>query len=104
MNLPKFFSLQTKNLELNRVQDNIQRTLEPLFNTPILAGNLLTKINLVAGSNIINHGLGRNLIGWQIARLRANAAIYDNQDFNPTPNLTLILVSDAPVTIDIYVY
>lgn len=104
MNLPKFFNLNTPNLELNRVQDNIQRVLEPLYNTPILAGNLLTNIELVVGLNTINHGLGRKLIGWQIARIRSAAVIYDSQDNNMTPNLTLLLISDAPVTVDIYVY
>jgi len=104
MSLVKFFKAPTQDQELNRIQDNLIRTLNPVFDTPILAGNLLQSVPLVVGSNIVNHKLGRNLIGWMLTRQRSLANIYDNQDNNTMPSTSLILISDANVTIDIYCF
>lgn len=102
--LPKFQQTNTTNQDLNTVQFNLVRTLNPLFNTPIMGGNLLVNQPLVTGSNTINHGLGRNLNGWVIVRQRALANIFDTQDTNKMQNLTLLLTSSAPVSCDIYVF
>ena len=104
MALPKFQQTNTSDQDLNTVQFNLVRTLNPVFDTPTLAGNLLQNVVLTAGDNSINHKLGRNLIGWQITRLRAASTIYDTQDTNKSPNLTLTLNSSAPVSVDIYVF
>ena len=100
----KFFKTPCKDQELSNVQDNLIRTLNPVFDTPILGGVQLTSIVLAVGSNNISHKLSRNLIGWVITRQRAAASIYDTQDTNLTPQLSLKLTSDAIVTIDLYCY
>ncbi len=102
--LPKFQLLSTTDQNLQLVQQNLVRTLNPIFNTPTLAGNLLTNVALVTGLNSINHGLGRNLNGWEIVRQRALANLWDSQDSNKTPTLTLTLNSSADVVVDIYVF
>lgn len=104
MSAVKFFKLITQDKDLNSVQDNLVRSLNPVFNTPILFGNLLTEIPLLTGLNTINHKLGRTLTGWIIVRKRASADIYDNQDTNASPASTLLLTSSAPVLVDIYVF
>src|ERR1700679_2962003 len=100
--LPKFNQIVTQDSDLNQVQFQLVRTLNPVFNTPTLGGNLLTSQSLVVGSNIINHGLGRTLNGWQIVRQRANAQIWDSQDSNKSPTSTLALNASAAVVVDIY--
>jgi hypothetical protein len=102
--LPKFNVINVKDPDLATVQRNLVRTLQPIFNTPILGGNLLTGQTLSVGANSINHGLGRNLNGWQIVRQRAQANIWDSQDTNKTPQLTLDLNSSAAVVVDIYCF
>ena len=102
--LPKFQVINTSTPDLGTVQQNLVRTLNPIFNTPTLGGNLLTSQSLNVGANVINHGLGRNLNGWQLVRQRAAAQIFDSQDDNKTPNLTLALNSTAAVVVDIYVF
>jgi hypothetical protein len=102
--LPKFNVINTRDADLSTVQRNLVRVLQPVFNTPTLGGNLLTSQTLATGANSINHGLGRNLNGWQIVRQRASANIWDSQDSNQTPNLTLALNSSAPVVVDIYCF
>lgn len=102
--LPKFQLLTTPDQNLQLIQQNLVRTLNPVFNTQTLGGNLLTNVVLKIGDNSINHGLGRNLNGWQIVRQRAHASISDDQDNNKTPALTLTLNSTDPVTVDLYVF
>src|SRR5271165_3872674 len=102
--LPKFNQIVTQDHDLNQVQFQLVRTLNPVFNTPTLGGTLLTSQVLAVGTNTINHGLNRNLNGWQLVRQRANAQIWDSQDSNKSPASTLILNSTAAVTIDIYVF
>lgn len=103
--LTKFTKLQGDDRESNQVQDNIQRVLQPVLNNPILNGTLLKTVKLTVGANAINHGLGRALVGWTLTRIRAAAvSVYDTQDSNTLPNLTLNLTSNAAVTVDIYVF
>lgn len=101
---PKFFKVNTSDKELNQIQDNLVRTLNPVIETPILGGTLLQSVALVTGSNVINHKLGRKLIGWVVSRQRSAANIYDDQDNNSTPQLNLILVTSADVILDIYCF
>lgn len=102
--LPKFQVINTNTPDLGTVQQNLVRTLNPIFNTPILGGNLLTNQTLSIGLNSINHGLGRNLNGWIPVRVRAAATFFDSQDSNQTPTLTLALNSSAAVVVDLYVF
>lgn len=102
--LTKFNVIQTSDQDLMTVQQNLTRTLNPIFNTNTLGGNILSNVALTTGSNTINHKLGRVLSGWQIIRQRAAASIFDTQDSNQTPALTLTLTSSAPVVCDLYVF
>lgn len=87
---------------ISMLQTQWSALLNPLLTAP--NSNTLTSIPLTTGVNSINHKLGRALRGWTIIRQRALASIYDSQDSNPTPDTTLLLVSSAPVTIDIEVF
>ncbi len=104
MSAVKFFKTVTKDSDLNSVQDNLINTLNPVFNTPILGGTLLQNVVLVVGPNSIEHKLGRKLVGWTITRQKSFANIYDNQDSNPIPTRTLVLVTGNDVIVDIYVF
>jgi hypothetical protein len=85
-------------------QDRWASQLDPVIASAPNNSNILKNVVLAIGSNVINHKLGRVLQGWQLVRIRAAATIYDNQDSNQTPDLTLILVSNAVVTIDLEVF
>lgn len=91
-------------LPLDLMQTKWAQELNPVISNPVLQNNILKNLALVVGTNVINHKLGRKLIGWQTSRVRASATFYDNQDTNQTPELTLILVASAPVTIDLVVF
>lgn len=78
--------------------------LNPVVANPILSGQQLKNVLLINGTTQVNHGLQRTLQGWFIVRQRSAAAIHDNQDNNTMQSLTLTLVSNAAVSVDIWVY
>ncbi len=78
--------------------------LNPVIDNPLSSGIVLQSVSLNSGSNSVNHKLGRKLQGWFIVRQRAAASVYDTQDSNPTPDLTLNLVASAAVTVDLMVF
>lgn len=78
--------------------------LNPIVANPANNSLILKNVELAIGANVINHRLGKPLTGWSIIRKRASADIYDTQDTNQMPQLTLTLVSDAIVTVDLEVF
>jgi hypothetical protein len=106
--MARLFKVQTTDRVMNQLQDNIANLLEPTATTveqsPLLSGTVLEKVVLTSGSNTIRHTLGRVLKGWFIVRQRASATLYDTQDSNSTPQITLLLTASANVTVDIYVF
>lgn len=93
--------VQTDDREFNQFQSNVITALQPLLTNSLLNGNQLKGISLINGSTIVNHGLGRVQQGWIITDIDDAAEIYRTGDFNST---TMVLVSDADVTVNIYVY
>lgn len=91
-------------LPLDMMQTQWAAQLNPIIANPALNNLILKNVSLVTGTNVINHRLARPLQGWNPTRIRSSASIYDMQDTNPTPSLTLILVSDANVVVDLVVF
>jgi hypothetical protein len=101
MALPIF---HTQIREFSMHQTQWAKEINPLLNNPVSNGVLLKSVVLASGDNTINHTLGRNLQGWVLVRVRAAATIYDKQDTNKMPELTLVLNASAAVTVDLYVF
>lgn len=91
-------------LNLPMMQTKWAQELDPIISNELLQGNILSNISLVTGTNVINHKLGRNLLGWYTTRVRAAVTLYDQQDTNQTPNLTLVLIASAPAIVDLAVF
>jgi len=86
------------------LQTNWASVINPVVNNPLTNGILLKEVSLATGANVINHRLGRKLQGWILVRIRAASSIYDTQDTNQTPQLTLNLQSSASSVVDLYVF
>lgn len=99
--LPKIHS-QSKELML--LQTNWISKLNPVLANPTNQTSILKNITLRTGSNTVNHLLSRPLQGWIVVRRDGPATIYDKQASNQTPELTLVLVASAPVTISLEVF
>lgn len=78
--------------------------LDPLLGAPLSSGNIIKNQQLKTGINVIDHLLGRKLQGWTLVRKRGPADIYDTQDSNQTPQLTLLLTSSTDVSVDLLVF
>lgn len=91
-------------LTLQDTQVKWAAIIDPIVANPANNSLILQNIALVTGANVINHNLGQPLQGWSIVRQRAAASIYDTQDTNQMPQLTLNLMSSAPVTVDLRVF
>jgi hypothetical protein len=96
--------IQTTIKEFVLLQNKWKSILDAFLATPSLDTSILENVKLSVGTNVINHLLGRKLQGWRIVRQRAASEIYDQQDSNQTPQLTLVLVSSAAVTVNLEVF
>ena len=101
----KFKKIEIEDQILSRVQDNIEQAIGALPSTEILQGRLVKSVSLLSASTVkVAHKLGRPVIGWIVVRQRGNAAIWDVQDSNPSPSLTLDLNCSSNVTVDLWVF
>ena len=91
--------------DLQKVQQNVENAIEPIIRKEIIDGVLLTKVCLEPGiSNEVKHGLGREPLGWIVVRKRADARIWDVQDFNRNPSKVLSLTCSHAVTVDLWIF
>lgn len=91
-------------LDLPKMQTTWATQLDPIIANPLLQGQMLSNIALINGSNVVNHKLGRKLVGWFIVGINGAAQVYDTQVSNQTPQLTLNLTSNANVTCNLWVF
>lgn len=99
-----FARVQTQDREVNQLQNNIATALRPFEINPILAGRFLNEVSLINGTTTIYHSLGRPLLGWMITDIDGAATVYSSQSSNLTPELNLVLVSNAQVNVNLYVF
>lgn len=99
--LPRFDSTDRS---MTLLQSAWASKIDPLLNNPLANGRILKQVTLQVGTNQVNHGLQKPLQGWYIVRQRSAASVYDNQDNNQMPSLTLELVSSAVVIVDLFVF
>lgn len=77
-------------------------TLNPIIALPILNGNMVMNIQLVANKPlVVNHLLQRLPQGWFVTDNTANTAIWRTQDFT---QLTIVLESSVNTTISIWIF
>lgn len=96
--------VQTDDRNINQLQQYFKKVLNPISNNPVIQGLILSKVSLKSGSNTINHTLNRNLVGWFLVRQRGAGSVYDLQDTNTSPSVTLVLNASQAVVVDIYVF
>lgn len=79
---------------LDMYQTRLKSILDPVLAKEILQGHLLSDLIVVAGANVINHKLGRNIIGWFIVDATAAVTAYRSGNINAT-NITLTFSGGA---------
>ncbi len=91
-------------LDLPQMQTKWASQLNPVISNLLVQGQLLQDVSLINGVTVVNHKLGRKLIGWFIVGQDAQASLWDSQTSNQTPQLTLVLNSNADVNCSIWVF
>lgn len=86
------------------MQTQWKSDIDPVIASPLWQGLQLSNVVLTSGVNTINHTLGRALQGWFLVGIQGAAVIYDLQSTNPSISTTLMLNSNAAVTISLWVY
>lgn len=98
----KFKQVQVADPEMNRLQDRLSDTLDSITGNPLLSGNLLAQVPLVAGSNLVSHGLGRRYISWLSGN--ASGPVSLSAGKSPDPLMFINVIADAPCNADILAY
>jgi hypothetical protein len=91
-------------LSLTQMQQQWASQINPLLSNQLTQGQLLIDITLKDGQTVINHRLGRSLVGWLVVGQNAMASLWDSQASNQTPQLTLVLNSNAACTVNLWVF
>jgi len=91
------------NLTLPLMQQKWKSSLDPLLSNSLNSISVLKNVNLINGSNTINHLLGRVMQGWFLVDIQGVASIY-RPNTSPFNDLTLTLISSAAVTASIGVF
>lgn len=77
-------------------------SLNPLLALPILQGNMISGVHLIATTPLaINHLLGRNPLGWFLTDNTASCNVWRTVAFN---KYTITLESSATTTISFWVF
>lgn len=94
---------KSENQSFTLMQTAWASQINPLLGNPLLQGVLQKSVKLTAGTNSINHKLGRAIQGYVITGMHnVYSQIYDTT--SNTPNLTLNLTSSVDCTIDLYCF
>ena len=95
--------LGTQIPELNRVQDFIEQSVEPMENSPLWNGVLLPATTLDPGAPVnVAHRLGRQPLGYFVVGRSSNATVWDSP--SSIPSKFLALNTDALVTVKLWVF
>lgn len=105
MALPQF-QADPNNVDtvLSMMQNAWAALLNPFISRPQNQSTIIPNVSLSVGANTITHGLGGPLTGWSIVRINGVANVYDQQAANANASKTLVLVSDAAVTVSLEVF
>jgi hypothetical protein len=74
---PKFVDINHDDESINRVQDHLAKTLDPLVASPLNGAVLVKNIALKTGVTLVPHNLGRRPQGFAVVRIHATLAPID---------------------------
>lgn len=102
----KLTQFQSDDRDFQLMQNDWASKINPIINAAQNQSIILKNVSLLSAAtpNVVNHLLGRTLQGWNIVRQRASAIVWDTQDSNQSPQLTLNLRTSANVTVDLEVF
>jgi len=102
MSLKEFKTLNVKDYELAKVQDNTSEFISQIISNPILGGVLLKGLDVTTTATDFAHGLGREPVGYFIVKANAQVTVFDT--VSTTPKVALKLTGSTTATINLWVF
>lgn len=113
--IPPFRRIRTADPDLDRVQDSLAQTLDPVVKAALLNNVLVsnmpgtavgTTVQLNIGTSFQNvaHTLGRTPIGWLVVRRDADANVWETAIGNPDATKFLRLRATVAVNVTLLVF
>jgi hypothetical protein len=100
-NVKQFTKIITKNDDLNKVQSNIQESMDSIVKSQHRAIGPISLINV--GVNVINHGLGYSP-KWAVVDKNGPSEFWSGQSMNQQASMTLWLYSSNNVVVSLEVW
>lgn len=88
---------------VTQLQANVGEALTPLQNKPILDGIMLSKLEIVSGSNLVQHKLGRKVVGYFVISQSAASQFYDNIQTNTSAS-SFSITATSPCNVNLWVF
>lgn len=95
-----FRKIQSADSTINRLQSQIEQSLNPVLKQAILDGVIINDIAITTAGVEIEHGLGRQPLGWALIDNQADARIWRTA----WTDRLLTLDASGTSTISIYVF
>lgn len=93
--------IKTEDQSFALLQTRWKAILDAVIGNQFTQGNLIKRIPIQNGVNIINHLLARTQQGWVITDINASVTVFKSAPFN---DKTLTLTSNGPCTLSLWVY
>jgi hypothetical protein len=90
-------------LEVQRMEDSLVQTFNSIEKNPLLGNvNVIKSIVLTSGTDTyVDHKLGRAVTGWIIINKNGFGDVKQSSTTNPIVKSSIILQSNATITVDI---
>lgn len=93
-----------QNQTLAQLQSKWPAQLNPVLANLLVNGQLLSNITLINGTTVVNHKLGRPILGWFITSPQGPFGNVYQTSYQPNPSLTISLTNNASLITDLWVF
>lgn len=105
MAIKPFVKANTNDISLTILQNNLDTTFNSVLNNPNLDGAVNPQITFIANQDtVIAHGLNRPYVGWDVQTKNNFGDIKLSDTKNTSPSTKIILVSNANMVVDLWIY
>jgi hypothetical protein len=89
-----------------KLQDNLADEIRRIENIPLLNGNIVRNISFLGtGTDTqVNHGLGREPIGWILIESTVDLSVYKSSTVNNLKDKLILFRSNTASTGSIYIF
>lgn len=99
MAIKRFTPPQFADADMQLLSAALSSTLDSILDSPLIGANLVSRVKLSVGANVVGHGLGRNYVSFFMGNPSVPMRLFF--DKSPDPARFATIVSDAAGVADI---